>query len=71
MPAQPIGLGNLEIKITRAEGPPHGLMERTFSPHVFIYPNTQPAGLGWYKSGLWPCKHFKSHPFHFVFFQPI
>jgi hypothetical protein len=42
-------------KIMRAESPSHVLMKRAFSPHGFLSPITQPDGLGWYKTGLWPC----------------
>jgi len=26
-------------------------MKRAFSPHDFIFPDTQPVGLGWYEDG--------------------
>jgi len=29
-------------------------MNRAFSPHDFYLQITQPVGLGWYGSGLWP-----------------
>jgi len=35
--AQPIGLGDSEIKIMRAEGPFHQAMSRAFSPHDFVF----------------------------------
>ena len=46
IPAQPNGLGNLEAKTMRAEGPFHQTMRRAFSPHDFVFPI--PSPLGWY-----------------------
>ena len=54
MPAQPNGLGNLEIKIMRAEGSIHGRWGGPSALMVLLFPIPSPLGWAAIKTGRWP-----------------